>query len=462
MGCIIKIGNLSVSETDFLNHLNKIISVNKLFEENSDFSSKIYEALGFETTTSIPNYEVVTRPTKDIGKSKGRSGNFVEITTPDDYRTNMSAYMVQTNDDGKLFITNIEKYNEDSTFKGFGTVAYVDFFENYKNQGITTDKKLTADGIKLLERLEKIGLVYKTNAKLIDDTQVSKIYNTKIYEYDKPLYEFNLNWSRSQITPQQKQQAISIYSQYLEQNPNGSVEGFKEFVNNRQNNGIQLQDLSNNQVNYTLKVISIISNNLSTVNRWFKQLDNTDLFWNKVQQKLQIPKEQLELLKNSEGNTIEEKLLNFASKYSYVIEINTAKYISNIYKNPQNDFAIKDEYDNWIRYIFDGKTYRKDYASRYPNINIIISKDEFDTAKRKYIEDHTENSQHYADLTVPGGTNYTENEIATPLITPYIKGHAKFSTDNGIGWFRSDDKYPFTGFLEDLIASGTIKKVPCG
>jgi len=46
----------------------------------------------------------------------------------------------------------------------------------------------------------------------------------------------------------------------------------------------------------------------------------------------------------------------------------------------------------------------------------------------------------YSNLTVPGGTNYTENEIATPAITPSIKGHAEFATDQGIGWFRSDDK----------------------
>jgi hypothetical protein len=207
---VIQIGNKIITET------NDKLGVEELFDNNPELANEVYEALGFKSTTFIPNYEVVTRPTKDIGKSKGRTGNFVEITTPDNYRTNMSAYMVQTNDDGKLFITNIEKYNEDSTFKGFGTVAYVDFFENYKNQGITTDKKLTADGIKLLERLEKIGLVYKTNAKLIDDTQVSKFYNTKIYEYDKPLYEFNFNWSRSQITPQQKQRAQQVYSQYLE------------------------------------------------------------------------------------------------------------------------------------------------------------------------------------------------------------------------------------------------------
>ena len=49
-------------------------------------------------------------------------------------------------------------------------------------------------------------------------------------------------------------------------------------------------------------------------------------------------------------------------------------------------------------------------------------------------------TQYYSDLSVPGGTNYTENEIATPAITPNIKGHAQFATNQGIGWFRSDDK----------------------
>ena len=50
------------------------------------------------------------------------------------------------------------------------------------------------------------------------------------------------------------------------------------------------------------------------------------------------------------------------------------------------------------------------------------------------------NSRYYSNLTVPGGTNYTENEILTPGIVPSIKGHGRFSTGNGIGWFRSDDQ----------------------
>ena len=53
-------------------------------------------------------------------------------------------------------------------------------------------------------------------------------------------------------------------------------------------------------------------------------------------------------------------------------------------------------------------------------------------------------SKYYSNMTVPGGTNYTENEIATPAITPNIKGHAQFATNKGIGWFRSDDRQQFT------------------
>lgn len=51
---------------------------------------------------------------------------------------------------------------------------------------------------------------------------------------------------------------------------------------------------------------------------------------------------------------------------------------------------------------------------------------------------NTLSDYHYDDYTVPGGLFYKENEIAIPTIIPFIKGHADFSTPNGIGWFRSD------------------------
>jgi hypothetical protein len=48
----------------------------------------------------------------------------------------------------------------------------------------------------------------------------------KLFEY----LQQELNKLKQQITPQQKQQAQQQYSQYLEQNPNGSVEQFKSWV----------------------------------------------------------------------------------------------------------------------------------------------------------------------------------------------------------------------------------------
>jgi hypothetical protein len=197
--------------------------VEELFNSNPELANQVYEALGFkDTDISIPDYITTSRPYSDenIGL-KGRTGNMVEFTssnTDEEYRQNMGGYLIQTNDEGKLYITDIEKFSKDSTFKGLGTVAYVDFYENYKHksQGLTTDKSLTTDGIKVLERLEKIGLVYKTDAVLIDDTQKHKLLGTTLYKYNKPLYEFNSNWSRNQIIPQQKQQALEVYSQYLD------------------------------------------------------------------------------------------------------------------------------------------------------------------------------------------------------------------------------------------------------
>jgi len=78
-------------------------------------------------------------------------------------------------------------------------------------------------------------------------------------------------------------------------------------------------------------------------------------------------------------------------------------------------------------------------------INTAKGKDTVDEGMALLDESKEEQpSQYYSNLTVPGGTNYTENEIATPAITPNIKGHAQFATNQGIGWFRSDEQQPVT------------------
>lgn len=150
------------------------------------------------------------------------------------------------------------------------------------------------------------------------------------------------------------------------------------------------QEEYNNQVNYRLNATKKILDNLNKIKQWESNKSiNQETLWKKIGE-LGVPKQQLDLLKETEGNTVEEKLSNFIATYIYTVEVNTAKD-----KNVLADMR------------FEGKL---------------------------------PNTQYHSNLTVPGGINYTENEIATPAITPAIKGHAEFATDQGIGWFRSDEQ----------------------
>jgi len=134
-----------------------------------------------------------------------------------------------------------------------------------------------------------------------------------------------------------------------------------------------------------------------------------DAFWNKVQADLQIPKEQIELLKQYNTTNREELIANMLGDYSFAIEINLAKKTEIV---PTRELTQEE---------LEASEYIDPYMIGVPS------------------EEKAIPTQYYSNLTVPGGTNYTENEIATPAITPAIKGHAQFATDKGIGWFRSDD-----------------------
>src|SRR5690606_25664853 len=83
-------------------------------------------------------------------------------------------------------------------------------------------------------------------------------------------------------------------------------------------------------VDYHLKVNDILVSDKAI--QWFKKRDKAqwqnDQFWTKLQQDLQIPKEQVELLKslNVENPYNREELLtSLLANYSYTIEINAAK-----------------------------------------------------------------------------------------------------------------------------------------
>ena len=156
--------------------------------------------------------------------------------------------------------------------------------------------------------------------------------------------------------------------------------------------------LSSNQIQYTLKVINALED--SKVREPNKNFQG---FLNDLRN---VPKDQLILIKNTyvEGMSKKDLIASLLANYNYTVEINTAK------SNIKTVDYVGDDFPMGVGFV-----------------------DEVET-------EELNNTNYYANLTVPGGTNYTENEIATPLITPSIKGHAQFATDKGIGWFRSDDK----------------------
>ncbi|MGK0464759.1 hypothetical protein [Clostridium sp.] len=187
-----------------------------------------------------------------------------------------------------------------------------------------------------------------------------------------------------------------------------------------------------NSLNYRLKSVSILSSDKAKQVFAKGKKNGWDL--NKILTELQVPKEQKQIIldknnivlnygregKLSDINIREEIVAALLSDNSFAVEVNTAK------ESKRQPFTkVKKENSKYVIYNIAGD---------------LISEHSTEGEALKEV-DNLEflNTQHYSNLTVPGGTNYTENELSTPLIVPNIKGHGEFSTDNGIGWFRSDD-----------------------
>lgn len=205
-----------------------------------------------------------------------------------------------------------------------------------------------------------------------------------------------------------------------------------------------------NVVGATLKLVSSLRDPKAM--KWFDSLykkGQQEIFFNKLQQDLQAPKAQVDMLrkwiKNNNPQSIGDLITGVMAELSYTVEVNVATVnLDNNDNRNYNNFTTNGETYNHEFIIFE-KTRETDEDSgmdEYTKDGESISRIDYDKAYKKYREENAEivPSQAYKDLNVPGGVNYTNSEIKTPDITPSTKGHAAFSTDQGIGWFRSDDQ----------------------
>ncbi len=212
-------------------------------------------------------------------------------------------------------------------------------------------------------------------------------------------------------------------------------------------------NVSSGSVNATLKIIDAlekIQRNVFTQDKLQGWINNL--------QKQGVSAQQIELFKEvvKPGMTRDEIATSIAANYSYTVEINTAtkdvtKEINQRLDSSEEEYnSIKAEEVELLNSPGITETFYKTFGNntytKTITTNPITGKEE----KPKYFiaSKTVKQTDYYAPLSAPGSTKgkskyegnpdweYHELEFKTPLITPSIRGHAKFATDNGIGWAR--------------------------
>jgi len=231
--------------------------------------------------------------------------------------------------------------------------------------------------------------------------------------------------------------------------------------------GTPFASRNSNAVSATMKLVQSLRD--TRAEKWFNSLYKKGqpvVFFNKLQQDLQAPKNQVDMLKtwmrSNNPDSVGDMIVGILAELSYAIEIQTTTEPANRELLVlEDDTRFTDEtgrqYYAMAEVDREGNALGFEYQYFVPGEgDVKITKEEFDEARQKLIGKPT---QYYSDLNVLGGTNYTENEIRTPQITPSIKGHSQFVTDNGIGWTRTDErKWNEQAALNYLISSGKIEK----
>lgn len=130
---------------------------------------------------------------------------------------------------------------------------------------------------------------------------------------------------------------------------------------------------------------------------------------------------------NMQEVSVEDLIASLMAEVSFSVEINTTK-------TNEDSFRLENELEGAPDFFRkDGKFYVRYEGSEKEE----ITKEEFELRAGVGF-----NTEHYKNLSANDEYRnnpdwaYEELEISIPNITPTIKGHAEFSTENGIGWAR--------------------------
>jgi hypothetical protein len=169
----------------------------ELFEANPELANQVYEALGFNNN----NFEL-----KENKEAFGKEPHPEGATSYDIFSNGRKIGKIALFEGKNPMIKGLN-LNESERNKGLGKALYkwLNYKATLKGGRLYADQEfISPDAQRVWESLNKEGLV-------------------------------DLMGNSPKFNDKQKQQALQLYSQYLEKNPNGNIEGFKNFVNEKEN-----------------------------------------------------------------------------------------------------------------------------------------------------------------------------------------------------------------------------------
>ena len=218
MSCYITYKGKNYTQEDFLNFLKTQIptsniikpGVKELFESNPELANSVYEALGFgKVKKEIKGINISTRSTERLGKRLTNPNwyakDLMDVEAP--YKANAS----------KIKAPHL---NADEALKYDMNLMYNLQVQKFRRNPELIDEINDAGGLEFIKNSSHIVGVKNSRweGKGMESNFIkvlAKSYETVAKELNK-FQESSTEVQNSEITPQQKQQAQQLYSQYLD------------------------------------------------------------------------------------------------------------------------------------------------------------------------------------------------------------------------------------------------------
>ena len=210
--------------------------VQELFESNSELANEVYEAAGFKQESNLSEKNIFTvEPIQSVDKKAKSKAKIATqyIGFAEGIAGSSTA----------LYAKQAGQYSNTGNYSSNDTV-FVSIGGKRGNEALRKQQqdKTINEAIKALEAgatlITDNAAYVESNSYNEGEKRLAANLKAKGYNYSETTIDGNLlgvwNKNTNQITPQQKQQAQQLYSQYIEQTSKQDIEGFKEFVSGTQ------------------------------------------------------------------------------------------------------------------------------------------------------------------------------------------------------------------------------------